>query len=133
MLYIFHLYQAQDFAPALFFWMSARVLDSNGYPQHDFLIDTHIIWAPPRENQSSGVSTKIGLNSHRRWLEAWNFGFRKKRDCTICVAKTKVLISCAVTVKLICVFVFIYAKRRFSHEEAHMISWRSNENFPFMI
>ena len=39
-------------------------------------------------------------------------------DCTIFVAKTKVLISCAVvTVQLICTFVFAYAKNRFSHEK----------------
>ena len=31
------------------------------------------------------------------------------------VAKTKALISFAVTAKLICVFVFAYAKIRFSH------------------
>ena len=43
----------------------------------------------------------------------------KKRDCTIRVAKTKALISFAVTAKLICVFVFAYAKSRFSHDEAH--------------
>ena len=65
--------------------------------------------------------TQTGLCSHRRWLEAWNFGFRKKRDCTIRVAKTKALISFAVTAKLICVFVFAYAKSRFSQNEAHMI------------
>ena len=35
------------------------------------------------------------------------------------VAKTKALISFAVTAKLICVFVFAYAKIRFSREEAH--------------
>ena len=35
------------------------------------------------------------------------------------VAKTKVLISFAVTAKLICIFVFAYAKSRFSHVEAH--------------
>ena len=40
--------------------------------------------------------TQTGLCSHRRWLEAWNFGFRKKRNCSIYVAKTKALISCAV-------------------------------------
>ena len=34
--------------------------------------------------------------------------------------KTKALISFAVTVKLICVFVFVYAKSRFSHDEAHI-------------
>ena len=43
-------------------------------------------------------------------------------DCTICVAKTKALISFAVTAKLICVFVFAYAKVRFSHDEAHILS-----------
>ena len=42
------------------------------------------------------------------------------RDCTIYVAKTKVLISCAVTEQLICVFVFAYAKSRFSHDTARM-------------
>ena len=36
------------------------------------------------------------------------------------MAKTKALISCAVTAQLICVFVFAYAKSRFSHDEAHM-------------
>ena len=39
-------------------------------------------------------------------------------DCTIRVAKTKALISFAVTAKLICVFVFAYAKSRFSHNAA---------------
>ena len=36
------------------------------------------------------------------------------------VAKTKALISFAVTAKLICYFVFAYAKSRFSHNEAHL-------------
>ena len=36
------------------------------------------------------------------------------------VAKTKALISFAVFAKLICVFVFAYAKSRFSHNEAHL-------------
>ena len=70
--------------------------------------------------------TQIRLYSHWRWPEAWNFVFRKWRYCTIQVAKTKTLISFAVTAKLICVFVFTYAQRWFSHDEAHMIyilSW----------
>ena len=50
--------------------------------------------------------TQTGLYNHRRWLEALNLGFRKQRDCTICVAKTKALISFAATAKLIWVFVF---------------------------
>ena len=36
------------------------------------------------------------------------------------VAKTKALISFAVTAKLICVFVFAYAKSRFSHDAAQI-------------
>ena len=64
--------------------------------------------------------TQTRLYSHRRWLETWNFGFRKQRDCTVQVAKTKALISFAVTAKLICVFVFAYAKIRFSHVAAHI-------------
>ena len=56
--------------------------------------------------------TQTGLYSHRRLLETWDFRFRKKRNCTTCirVSKTKALISFAVTAKLICVFVFAYAK-----------------------
>ena len=50
--------------------------------------------------------TQTGLYSHRIWREVWNFGF-------ISVAKTKAPIS-------ICVFVFAYAKSRFSHDEAHL-------------
>ena len=38
------------------------------------------------------------------------------------MTKTKVLISFAVTAKLICVFVFASAKCRFSHDAAH-ICW----------
>ena len=33
-------------------------------------------------------------------------------------AKIKALISCAVTVQLICAFVFAYARIRFSHDSA---------------
>ena len=78
-------------------------------------------WAASWENQHSGFRsglTQTRLYSYRRWLEAWNFGFRKKRDCTIRVAKTMALISFAVTAKLICVFVFACAKRWFSHDVA---------------
>ena len=64
-----------------------------------------------------------GLYSHRRWLEA--FGFRKKRACTIYVAKTKALIRCAVTAQLICAFVFAYAKISFSHDADHIIQPQS--------
>ena len=38
------------------------------------------------------------------------------------LAKTNTMISFAVTAKLICVFVFAFAKIRFSHEAAHIFS-----------
>ena len=41
-------------------------------------------------------------------------------NCTINVAKTKALISFGV-IALISIFVFAYAKSRFSHEAAHII------------
>ena len=44
------------------------------------------------------------------------------RDCTIREAKTKALISFAITAKLICIFAFAYAKCRFSHDAAHLVS-----------
>ena len=53
--------------------------------------------------------TQTRLYSHGIKLEAENFVFKKKRNCTIRVAKTKALISCAVTAQLICGFVFAYA------------------------
>ena len=67
------------------------------------------------------MRNQIEMYKHRRWLEAVIFGFRKKRNCTIPVAKTKALISFAVTAKVICAFVFAYAKCWFSHEMAHML------------
>ena len=57
--------------------------------------------------------TQTGLYSQRRWLEACNFVFRKSRDCTIREAKTKALISFAVTANLICVFVLHMQKSGF--------------------
>ena len=42
------------------------------------------------------------------------------KNCTIYVAKTKALISCAVTAQLISVFVFADAKNRFSHDAVHI-------------
>ena len=44
------------------------------------------------------------------------------------VAKIKALISFAVTVKLICVFVFAYAKSHFSYDPTHMVSLIQNFN-----
>ena len=75
--------------------------------------------------------TQTRLYNHTRWLETGNFEFRKHRDCTIYVAKTKALISFAVTAKLICVFVFVYAKSRFSHDAAHIYPWLGSFVYSF--
>ena len=48
-------------------------------------------------------------------------------DCAIRVVKTKALISFAVTAKLICGFVFAYAKSRFSHDAAQISPWNINK------
>ena len=40
----------------------------------------------------------------------------------------KALISCTVTAQLICVFVFAYAKIRFSHDEAHIVNGRKGQD-----
>ena len=80
-------------------------------------------WAATWENQQCGFwpgLTQARLYSHWRWLEAWNFGFSKYRDCTIRVAKTKALISLAVTAKLICVFVFALQIVCFPHDAAQI-------------
>ena len=62
---------------------------------------------------SDNVSpTHIGLFSQRRYIEALNVGCRNKRESITCVAKTKALISYAVTTLLICVFVFTHAKKQ---------------------
>ena len=73
-----------------------------------------------------GISNQViqtGLYIRRRQLEVLNFRFRKERDCTIYVAKTKALISCAVSAQLICVFVFAYANVGFSQDRAEMLFW----------
>ena len=67
----------------------------------------------PSHEKNNNLGFRPGLTqtnqySHRSMPEALNYGLKKKRDSTtcICVAKTKVLISCAVTAQLICAFVF---------------------------
>ena len=54
-------------------------------------------------------------------------------DCSFRIAQTKALISFAVTAKLICVFVFAYAKSRFSHDAAHFIfNWKNPIKISYM-
>ena len=65
--------------------------------------------------------TQTRLYSHRKRVGASKFGFKKQTDSTIRVAKTKTLISCAVTAQLICVFVFAHADFWFSHVTDYII------------
>ena len=63
------------------------------------------------KKQPSGFPTRPDTNKQGR-----NFGFKKKYYCNIRGAKTKALISCAVTAQLICAFVFAKAKFYVSHD-----------------
>ena len=88
-------------------------------------INVSIICPVSWENQQCSFRTGLTqtrLCSHRRWLETENCGIKKKRNCSIRVAKTKTLISLAVIAKLICVFGFVYADCWFSHEAAQLYS-----------
>ena len=83
------------------------------YSLHEFRNYIMILNEPRQEKTSlrgfRPGRTQTDMYSHRSRLEAWNFGFKKKRNCIICVAKTKALISFAVTAKLICAFFFAMA------------------------
>ena len=73
--------------------------------------------------RSSGIPTRSVTNwavqpqKMARGLKFWI----KKVEGLFYVAKTKTLISFAVTAKLICLFVFADAKSRFSQNEAHIL------------
>ena len=80
------------------------------------------LYEPVHEKTNNLGSDRVRHKPGCTVTEAGNFGFRKKRNyCTIGVAKTKALISFAVTAKPICAFVFAYADRWFSHVVAHII------------
>ena len=71
------------------------------------LVEKSTMWFPNRSDTNRPVQAQ---EIARDW---------KLSNCTIRVAKTKALISFAVTAKLICVFVFAYADCWLSHEAAH--------------
>ena len=72
------------------------------------------------ENQSSGFPAKSDTSNHRRYLDARNFKFNKTRNCIVHAAKTKAIISCAVTAKLICTLFICICKSQFSHDVAQI-------------
>ena len=53
-------------------------------------------------------------------VEAWNFGFKMNTDLVTSVVKTKALIIFAVTVRLICIFVFANVTSIFSYDVSHI-------------
>ena len=74
------------------------------------------MWFPNRSDTDRAVQAQ----KMRRWLENENLDLESRGIVTICVVKTNTLISFAVNAKLICAFVFAYAKCLFSHESAHL-------------
>ena len=66
-----------------------------------------------------GSDTNQPVQSQKQ-ARSLKFRIKKKKDCTICAAKTKALISFAVTAKLVCAFVFPYANCWFSDAAAHV-------------
>ena len=68
-------------------------------------------------------STQIGLYSHRSRLEAC-FGYKLKRNGTICVAKTKPLISCYCTADLcLCFRPSIFSSPDPLGSQGELIGW----------
>ena len=85
--------------------------------------------SPPPPPLSSGFSTKYDTNlSVKPQKMARDLKFRFRKYVFLAYTKTKALISFAVTAQLICVFVFAYAKSRFSHDRAHMIGCKMPQN-----
>ena len=64
----------------------------------------------------SDTNQAVQLQKMDRGLKFWIW----KVEGLYYVAKTKALISFAVTAKLICIFVFVYAKLWFSYDAAHI-------------
>ena len=72
-------------------------------------------WFPTWSNTNQAVQ----LQKMARGLKFW---IKKEEGLPpIYVAKTKALICFAVTAKLICVFVYAYAKCWFSHDTAKIV------------
>ena len=87
---------------------------------HAKIRDESSIIEPPRGKTNNVVCEQVRHKLACTVTEA-DWKLKKKRQCTICVAKTKALISFAVTAKLICAFVFANADCWFSHEAAHIL------------
>ena len=81
------------------------------------LVGKLTMWFPNRSDTNWPVQSL----KQARSLEFWIYLEEGLcHPCTVSVAKSKALISFAVTAKLICAFVFAYADCWFSHEAAQM-------------
>ena len=86
----------------------------------DFSMGFQVIIEPRREKTNKLDSDKVWHTPGCTYTGD-DFVFRKNRYCAIQVAKTKALISLAVTAKMICIFVFAYVNRWFSHAGAQFV------------
>ena len=77
------------------------------------LVGKPTMWFPNRFDTNRAVQAQKLARSLKFWIES-------RENQQSAYAKTKALISFAVTAKLICVFVFAYADCWFSHEAAHL-------------
>ena len=74
-----------------------------------------------RENLSSGCPTRsdtIQTAKPQKMARGWKFWNKGVEELYYLCSENKVLISYAVTAQLICAFVVVYAKSRFSHNAA---------------
>ena len=76
------------------------------------LLNAHIhTRAASQEILYSGFPTRFDTDcavQPQKMPRGLNFGFRNKRDWAIYVAKTRALISCAITAHLICTYVYTF-------------------------
>ena len=70
--------------------------------------------------------TQTILSSYRKWVKSFKFQISEEEELYYRVAKTLVLTSCAVTVQLICNFIFANAKILFSRQAAHIMVCHSS-------
>ena len=93
-------------------WLVLCCLDRETVQMRQGISGLSHVYEPCHEKTNNAVFEQVQteLYKHRIWLEAGNFKCRNNRNCTIWYTKTKALISFAVSAKLICVFVFAYAK-----------------------
>ena len=101
-------------------------------PLHYVRLVMFLPYEPHRGKTNNVVSEQVRhkpactSTERARSLKFWIY-------CTIRVAKTKALISLAVTAKLICAFVFAYADYNFSHKAAHTRILRGTRNLSLVF